>query len=99
MESGSVPEEISDEDLDFEIQADLLALRDERLLAKLSESDRAALGDNPAGEIERLLTEEAGGTRARAGALGSFSKGIWCQGTSAFSNGVTCKLGSKLGKN
>ena len=76
-----VPRELVEREIIFEV----MALRDERLLRTLSEEERRKLGENPAGQAVYLTVEQA----AR---LGSITQGIWCKGTSAFTNGVTCKL-------
>jgi hypothetical protein len=72
--------------LEREIIADVMALRDERLLSQLSEKERKELGDNPAGEIMYASTEEV-----VRGLRDSFSNGFWCRGTPGFTQGITCK--------
>jgi hypothetical protein len=68
-----------------ELICDLLALRDERVLARLSEEDRRRLGDDPVAGLPYLTTEEVAG-------IGSVTNGTFCHGTPSFSKGVTCKI-------
>lgn len=87
----------SDAQLRKEIEADMAALRDEKLLRRLSPAERARLGHNPAGRLEKVY----GGTPTVAQAKGkgctqTASKGFFCKGTPGVSKGVTCCLVLKL---
>jgi hypothetical protein len=76
-----IPRELIERDFMFE----LMALSDERLLSKLSEEDRQRLGDNPAGELAYLTTDEIA-------QIGSFSHGVLHHGTPSYTQGVVCKI-------
>jgi hypothetical protein len=76
-----IPREV----VEREVLAELAALRDEQLLRSLPEEVRCRLGDNPAGRVVWLSTEEFA-------KVGSVTNGVGCHGTTAFSHGVTCKI-------
>lgn len=68
-----------------EVIAEVAAFRDERLLKTLSAEQRKRIGDNPVGPLVRLRT-------ADFAVIGSITDGVGCQGTTAFTEGVTCKI-------
>ena len=79
-------------DVEREILADVLAMRDERNLAALCPEDRKLFTEEAIGSVARLSTEEIVFEAVALGGGGSFSNGFWCKGLPGFSQGVTCKI-------
>lgn len=72
--------------LQKDIEAEIEAFRDEKNLRKLTAEEREALGDNPAGMIQKLTFADFN----KAGCTATFSNGVGCKGTPAFTGGITC---------